>query len=65
MVKRATAKRSPGQRTMHVTTVRIWRDQWDALLRQALDHRAASGEGGRIDASAVLREVLDRAGIKG
>lgn len=66
----ASAKRarrsstSATTRKMHITTIRIWRDQWDALQRRALDHRAESGESGRMDASAILREVLDRAGIK-
>jgi hypothetical protein len=60
-----TAPKQRGARTIHVTTIRIWKDQWDELQQRALDRRRASSEGGRIDASAVLREVLDRAGVRG
>jgi len=42
------------------TTVRIYRDQRDALQQRAMKERTA----GRADASAVLRDVLDRAGLK-
>jgi hypothetical protein len=40
-----------------VTTVRLRRDQWNAL-RQAAQERALA-EGGKADASAVLRELID------
>ncbi len=55
--RRAGAAQSAG-RTVAVTTFRIYRDQLLALKRLALD-RTAEG-GGRADASAVLREMLDR-----
>lgn len=66
MAKRArSAPKQRGARTIHVTTIRVWKDQWDDLQQRALDHRRKSKEGGRIDASAILREVLDRAGVGG
>jgi len=48
------------QRAIVTTTVRIYRDQRDALQQRAMKERTA----GRADASAVLRDVLDRAGLK-
>ncbi len=45
-------------RPVAVTTFRVYRDQLLALKRLALDRTAE--EGGRLDASAVLRELLDR-----
>ncbi len=54
--RRAGAAESTG-RPVAVTTFRIYRDQLLALKRLALDRTA---EGGRLDASAVLRELLDR-----
>ena len=55
--RRAGAAESAG-RPVAVTTFRVYRDQLVALKRLALD-RTAEG-GGRADASAVLRELLDR-----
>jgi hypothetical protein len=40
-----------------VTTVRIEAEQWGALRQAALER--ATAQGGKADASAVLREVLD------
>jgi hypothetical protein len=40
-----------------VTTVRLRADQWSALRRAALER--AEAQGGKADASAVLRDVLD------
>lgn len=60
-----TVPKQRGARTIHVTTIRVWKDQWDDLQQRALDRRRSSAAGGRIDASAILREVLDRAGIGG
>jgi hypothetical protein len=64
-MRKTVKARKSQEREIHVTTIRIFRDQWDALQRRALDLRRERGESGRLDASAVLREVLDRAGIKG
>jgi hypothetical protein len=64
MAKSVRAAKSR-ERKMHVTTIRIYRDQWAALQQRALDLKKTRGESGRLDASAVLREVLDRAGVKG
>ena len=55
--RRAGAAES-ASRPVAVTTFRVYRDQLLALKRLALD-RTAEG-GGRADASAVLREMLDR-----
>ena len=44
-----------------VTTYRIYADQRDALQRAALERRGSGS--GRADASAILREVLDQAGL--
>jgi len=49
---------------MAVTTYRIYADQRDALQRAALERRAG-GAGGRADASALLREILDKVKITG
>ena len=43
---------------MAVTTFRVYRDQLVALQQLALDCKAKGG--GRADASAVLRKLLDR-----
>jgi hypothetical protein len=53
-------KRSKGDRSMVTTTFRIYKDQRDALQQRAMQQRTA----GRVDASAVLRELLDRSGFK-
>lgn len=50
------------KRPISVTTFRIYRDQHIALQREALERREAGT--GRIDASAVLREILDAAGMR-
>jgi hypothetical protein len=42
------------------TTFRIYEDQRDALQQRAMQERTA----GRVDASAILRDLLDRAGFK-
>jgi hypothetical protein len=49
-------------RPVVVTTFRIFADQRDALQRSALDRRGSGA--GRLDASAVLRELLDEAGMR-
>jgi hypothetical protein len=41
-----------------MTTVRLFRDQLQALDRVALSLRYA--EGGRVDRSGLLRDLLDR-----
>ena len=50
----------PARREIVTTTVRIYKDQRDALQHRAMEQRTE----GRADASAVLRELLDRAGFK-
>jgi len=45
-------------RPVSITTFRLYRDQMIALQREALDRRAG-GAPGRVDASALLREILD------
>lgn len=50
---------------MAVTTFRIYADQRDALQRAALERRDVEGGSGRADASAVLRDLLDKADIRG
>jgi hypothetical protein len=64
----ATSRRRPvsqvgPDRALTVTTFRIYHDQLIALKREALKRKEAGA--GRMDASAVLREILDQAGIKG
>jgi len=59
---RRESSRAISERPMAVTTVRIYADQRDALQRAALDRR--SGGVGRMDASAVLRELLDQVGMR-
>jgi hypothetical protein len=61
--KTGTRRRAQG-RSIVVTTVRIFADQRDAL-HQAAAERRARGESARVDASAVLRDLLDRQGLKG
>jgi len=41
-----------------VTTVRLRRDQWQALSHAAVTR--AAKEGGKPDASAIVREALDK-----
>lgn len=53
------------RRSMAITTYRIYADQRDALQREAMEQRDAAGGSGRADASAILRAILDRAGMKG
>ncbi len=62
--KRAVRGRGSVNRLMAVTTYRIYADQRDALQRAALERRAG-GAGGRADASALLREILDKVKITG
>jgi len=45
-------------RILVVTTFRLYRDQLIGLQREALERRA-QGAAGRVDASAVLREILE------
>jgi len=45
-------------RALTVTTFRLYRNQLIALQREAFERRAR-GAAGRVDASAVLREILD------
>jgi len=54
-----SAVASTDERSVAVTTFRLYRDQLVALQRRALDRRA-QGLPGRADASSVLRELLDR-----
>ncbi len=60
--RKSSARRTTGareaERPMTVTTFRVSLDQLVRLQRQALDAKAEGG--GRADASAVLRELLDR-----
>jgi hypothetical protein len=53
------------KRAITVTTFRIYADQRDALQRAALERRGVESGSGRADASAVLRELLDKAGMRG
>lgn len=53
------------KRAITVTTFRIYADQRDALQRAALERRGVEGGSGRADASAVLRDLLDKAGMRG
>ena len=53
------------KRAITVTTFRIYADQRDALQRAALERRGAEGGSGRADASVVLRDLLDKAGMRG
>lgn len=57
--------RERAKRAIAVTTFRIYADQRDALLRAALKRRGMEGGSGRADASAVLRHLLDKAGMRG
>ena len=52
------------KRVLTVTTYRIYADQRDALQHAALEQRGIVGGGGRADASAVLRDLLDKAGMR-
>jgi hypothetical protein len=56
--------RRKAKRTIAVTTFRIYADQRDALQRAALKRRGEAGGSGRADASAVLRDLLDTAGMR-
>jgi hypothetical protein len=53
------------KRAITVTTFRLYADQRDALQRAALERRGVEGGSGRADASAVLRDLLDKAGMRG
>jgi hypothetical protein len=59
-------KRQGGDRTLDraivVTTFRIYADQRDALHQEAAERRSR-GDLTRVDASAVLRELLDKHGV--
>lgn len=66
MAKRASKsaeKKGGTDRAVVTTTFRIYKDQLDALQRAALEKRAR-GETTRNDASALLRQLLDDAGMK-
>lgn len=58
-------RRQDIKRVIAVTTFRIYGDQRDALQRAALERRGVEGGSGRADASAVLRELLDKLGMRG
>lgn len=58
-------RREEVRRSITVTTFRIYADQRDALQRAALERRGVESGSGRADASAVLRDLLDKAGMRG
>jgi hypothetical protein len=58
-------RRGEVRRAIAVTTFRIYADQRDALQRAALERRGVESGSGRADASAVLRDLLDKAGMRG
>jgi hypothetical protein len=58
-------RREEARRAITVTTFRIYADQRDALQRAALERRRVERGSGRADASAVLRDLLDKAGMRG
>jgi hypothetical protein len=58
-------RRDEARRAITVTTFRIYADQRDALQRAALERRGVESGSGRADASAVLRDLLDKAGMRG
>jgi len=58
-------RREEVHRAIAVTTFRIYADQRDALQRAALERRGIESGSGRADASAVLRDLLDKAGVRG
>jgi len=58
-------RRAAARRAIAVTTFRIYADQRDALQRAALERRGVESGSGRADASAVLRDLLDKAGLRG
>ena len=53
------------KRAITVTTFRIYADQRDALQHAALERRGVESVSGRADASALLRDLLDKAGMRG
>lgn len=57
----APAPKTPAERPLAVTTVRVYRDQLQRLHEMALARRFQGGHTGRGDASAILRELLDEA----
>lgn len=59
------ASREETKRAIAVTTFRIYADQRDALQRAALERRGTESGSGRADASAMLRDLLDKAGMRG
>ena len=64
--RRSDGGRQEGpKRAVTVTTFRIYADQRDALQHAALARRGMGGGSGRTDASALLRELLDKAGMRG
>jgi hypothetical protein len=54
----AVAPAAGEARALAVTTFRLYRDQLIGLQREAFERRAV-GTAGRVDASAILREILD------
>jgi hypothetical protein len=57
VVKKIGAGSEAEASTFVVTTVRLGRAQWNALRKAALERALAKG--GKADASAVLRELVD------
>lgn len=57
----ANVPKTPAERPLAVTTVRLYRDQLQRLHEMALARRFEGGHTGRADASAALREILDAA----
>jgi len=53
------------KRAIAVTTFRIYADQRNALQHAALERRGIESGSGRADASALLRDLLDEAGMRG
>jgi hypothetical protein len=56
--KKAAAPSEPPEGDLSVSTVRLRKDQWEALRTEAF-RRAQERGSGRPDASEVLREALD------
>ena len=64
-IKIRMAKKTPAPRRILVTTTyRVFQDQRDALQQAAIKRREEKGGRGRPDASALLRDILDKAGVK-
>jgi hypothetical protein len=56
--KKAATPSAPPEGDLSVSTVRLRKDQWEALRTEAF-RRAQERGSGRPDASEVLREALD------